>query len=92
MGMSTHIVGFMPADQEWDKMLKVFEVCKTAGVAPPEEVARFFGYEDPTGKPGAEVDIEEHVKEWNDNYRSGFEVVLDGLPDKVKVIRFYNSW
>ena len=32
MGMSTHIVGFRPADEAWNKHKKVWDTCVGAGL------------------------------------------------------------
>ena len=89
MGMSTNIVGFIPPDTEWRKMKDVWDSCVTAGVAPPEEVCKFFNGEDPD-EAGVLVDIE--TTEWGNDYASGYEVDVGKLPEHVKIVRFYNSW
>lgn len=93
MGMSTHAVGFVPPDENWDKMKAVYNACIEAGVDVPDNVEKFFDYNNPNNVPGFEVDLEGNAaKEWADNYRQGFEVDLSKLPENVKFIRFYNSW
>ena len=93
MGMSTNIVGFKPADEKWNKMKDVWDICKMAEIDPPDEVLRFFDHVYPGDAPGMEVKLSEpSVVEWSDRYRSGFEVNIDLLPKDVKFIRFYNSW
>lgn len=91
MGMSTHAVGFVPPDEQWEKMRQVYRACRDAGVNPPDEVTDFFGDSDPEG-PGAEVDLGEAMCRWSDDYRQGLEVDLSELDPKVRLIRFYNSW
>jgi hypothetical protein len=90
--MSTHIVGFRPADEKWNKMKATWLACEDAGVPIPEEVKAFFHYESPGDKPGIEVEIKEALREWTDDCRQGYEVDLTKLPPDVKVLRFYNSW
>jgi len=94
MGMSTHIVGFRPADERWKKMKAAYEACEMAGIAVPKDVEEFFGYEPPGDKPGMEVEIEdsEAVSEWSDESRSGYEIDVAKLPKDIAVIRVYNSW
>lgn len=92
MGMSTHVVGFKPADETWKKMKNVWYACKVAGVAPPLEVDRFFNGEAPDDA-GVEVVLgKDCLKEWNDEGRAGYEVDMAKLPAGVKIIRFYNSY
>ena len=92
MSMSTHIVGFRPADEKWNKMKATWLACENAGVPIPKEVEAFFDHEAPGDKPGAEVEIKAAMREWKDEYRQGFEVDIMKLPPDVKVLRFYNSW
>lgn len=93
MGMSTHVQGIRPADDRWRAMKSVWDSCKAAGVTPPAEVDLFFEGEDPD-PAGVVIDLDRHAstREWSDEYRSGYEVVLSELPPEVTVIRFYNSW
>lgn len=51
MGMSTHVVGFIPPDEKWQKMKAVWDACRAAGVEVPEDVCDFFegGEPDPAG-------------------------------------------
>ena len=93
MGMSTHIIGFRPADDTWHKMKDVFDSCQTAKVPLPKEVEAFFNGETPDSS-GVEVRLEGHpcVSDYNDDMREGFEVDLAKLPPHVTKIRFYNSW
>ena len=58
--MSTHIVGFKPPDEKWLKMKAVYESCHEASIDPPDDVMRFFGYEDPS-ESGVLVNIAEAV-------------------------------
>jgi hypothetical protein len=92
MGMSTHVIGFRPADEQWRKMKAVWDGCEAAGVEVPFEVDRFFQGEAPGDKPGMEVDIKIALQQWDDgNYRSGFELDVTKLPEGVRFIRFYNA-
>lgn len=94
MGMSTHIVGFRPADDRWKKMKAAYEACETAGIPIPKDVDDFFGGDAPGDKPGMEVAIEKSpaVARWGDEYRQGYEIDIKKLPADIAVIRVYNSW
>lgn len=92
--MSTHVVGFRPADEQWNKMKAAWEACVAAGVDVPVALYRFFNEEPPGNRPGCEVDITCAIQEWSDNKSSkaGIDIDLSKIPENVKVIRFYNSW
>jgi hypothetical protein len=91
MGMSTHVKGFRPPDEKWRQMEKVYSACMKAGIEIPEEVEKFFDYEEPD-ECGVEVEIKEATCEWCDDSREGFEIDLKKLPSDVTIIRFYNSY
>ena len=92
MGMSTHVIGFKPADEKWHKMKAVWDACEKAGIDTPEEVIDFFA-DEPPDENGVVVYIEEtdYCKEWKDDMKEGFEIEVYKLPKDVKIIRFYNS-
>jgi hypothetical protein len=92
MGMSTHAVGFIPADEEWEKMKRALNACQAAAVPIPAEVCEFFGDENPNDKPGREVSLAGALSEYSDDSRQGFEIDVAKLPKNVKVIRFFNSY
>jgi hypothetical protein len=91
MSMSTHIVGFRPADQKWKEMKAIWDACTKAGVDIPDAVDEFFDGEDPGDKPGDEVVLGAAVKEWSVDEQDGYELDLSKLPPDVKFIRFYNA-
>lgn len=92
MGMSTHVVGFIPPDEQWHKMVKVYNACRAAGLPVPKECEVFFDYEDPAGLPGREVVLKKGVQEYRADMRDGYDIHLDQLPKEVKIIRVYNSY
>jgi hypothetical protein len=87
--MSTHVTGYVPADEKWQQMKAVFDACTAAGVPVPDEVSRFFGYTAPD-PAGVEVDLP--VRPWGNITSSGYELDVDAIPEHVKIIRFFNSW
>lgn len=91
MSLSTHVVGYRPADETWNKMRTIWITCVAAGVDIPGKVLDFFDHEPPGDKPGAEVKIDKAVKPYKSDFAEGFEVSLAALPKDVNVIRFYNS-
>lgn len=91
--MSTHVDGFTPPDEKWEKMKAIWNSCEDAGVKIPDEVLDFFDGESPNGKPGQETSLEGCAKEWSDgDSRQGYEIEVDKIPEKVKFIRVYNSY
>ena len=92
MSMSMNVVGYMPADENWNKMKAAWQACTEAGVSPPDAVSDFFGGEDPGGMPGKEVWIQgAGVKKLEDENREGYEVDITALPEGVRFVRFYRS-
>jgi hypothetical protein len=96
MGMSTHIVGFKPADDKFKKMLAAWDACVAVGVKPPDEVREFFGTRDRSQVDATGVAVGQHAlrgaKKWRDDSREGYEVDLREIDPDVKILRFYNSW
>lgn len=93
MSMSTHVIGFRPADDKWTKMKAIYDACRAGSVRPPKDVEDFFS-DGPPDSRGVEVAIEKHpcCKEYSDDMRQGFEIDIKKLPPDVTVIRFYNSY
>lgn len=99
MGMSTHVVGIVPADEKYKAMLDVYRACEKAGIPIPEEVEAFFEGKKPDLK-GILINLTgpvphyapNGVTKWEGDGDSGFEVDLDALDPKIRRLRFYNSW
>lgn len=92
MGMSTHVVGFRPADDEWNAMKQIWESCEENDVPIPEKVSKFFGHESPEDRPGMEIDLGEAVSPWGAEMRDGYEIDVSKIPEGAKIIRVYNSY
>lgn len=97
MGMSTHVMAFRPPDEEWQRMKAVWDACQAAKIPIPQEVDSYFDGDAPD-PAGVEIPLTRYptnqpsVREWSDEYRSGYEVLLDQLPAGTQIVRFYNSW
>lgn len=93
MSMSTHVVGFKPADERWHQMKAIWDSCEAAGIEPPESVSAFFDWSDPD-PAGVEVAIERTpaVQEYRADMREGFEINIKLLPPDVTIVRVYNSY
>lgn len=96
MGMSTHVAGYKAPDDRWRQMKAIWDACQAAKVPAPQEVYDYFEGEapDPEGVEVSEEILTENgaLREWKDEYRQGYEVVVANLPDDVQTIRFWNSW
>lgn len=95
MGMSTHVVGYVPRDEKWEKYVTIYRNCEDAGVEPPDEVLDFFDWsslEEVEKLPGREVDIESAVEEYFGDSSTGYTINLPELPREVTAIRVYNSY
>lgn len=94
--MSTHVIGFSPPDETWQRMEAVWDACHAAGIDPPVAVSEFFDDEPPDTR-GVLIDqrgLEKcgAVKAWRDETREGYEVEIAKLPNNVKFIRMYNAY
>ncbi len=94
MSMSTHVVGFKPADDKWRQMKAIWDACMKAKVNTPEEVDQYFGDNEPdeSGVVVEQKALGAACKKWEAEMQSGFEVDITKLPPDVKIIRFVNSW
>ena len=107
MGMSTHVKGIIPKDDEEFKIMKsIFENCVYQDITPPKEVLEYFdleeleeddcyGLEEVADEKGIIVEdslIKSAVEEYSEDMGSGYDVDIRKLPSNVKIIRFYNSW
>lgn len=95
MGMSIHLSTIVPVDEKYEKMLKVYESCKEAGLDIPEEVDQFFDYQE-SNPDGIERElnkdfIDKPYKEGYDIYEVDIEELLRCMPD-VKYLRFMISY
>ena len=99
MSMSTSVIGFIPPDDKFKKMLKAYRACEEAGIAIPADVEKFFDGE-PPDNAGVQVHLsygtkgKDAVKEYRDNDANaeGYEIDLRKLDPNIKVLRFTNSW
>ena len=88
--MSTVVGIRLPDGEKWEKMMKVWDVCRRANVKIPQEVLDFFGPEGP--KPeGIIIPLGDAVKHWADTAtgQEGFNVAISDLPADVSTLRFY---
>lgn len=93
MSMSTHVVGFKPPDDKWKRMKEVYDACVKAKVKIPDEVLKFFEYEEPDSA-GVQVRLQgtHCCVEFNRDSQQGIEIDVAKLPEGVKYIRFFNSF
>lgn len=94
MSMSTHVVGFAAAGDQWLKMQTIYYACIAANIKIPSEVDNFFGWT-PPDPDGVRIDLTELdlcCRPWNDDGAEGYEIDIACIPKHVQKIRFYNSW
>ncbi len=91
--MSTHtqIYGIVPPDKNYQKMKAVWDVCTEAGIEVPDAVKRYFEHEEPDGR-GMKIKILSAIEDCSEPHTTGVEVNLSKIPEKVKLIRFVQSW
>jgi hypothetical protein len=96
MGMSTHAIGFKGPDDKWRQMKAVWDACEDAHIDPPPKVRDYFEGERPDGEGVAvsEADLVSYgaVREWSNDMREGFDIVVSRIPADVTTIRVYNAW
>ena len=88
MSTSIGIKGIKPADEKFNQMHTIYQLCKTTGINIPNEVYKFFNDETPC-KDGVQVYL--NTKEYYDEerYESGYELNVDDIPKDVKILRIY---
>lgn len=95
MGMSTHVVAFVSdEDNTYQKHAAVLRACADAGISElPKETAEYFGETYPEEYLLEErLQVKMPVHEYGDEWQSGFEIIVDEIPEGVHKIRFTNSW
>lgn len=92
MSMSTYVHGIKPRDAKWKRMKAAHDACEAAGASIPDEINKFFGYEEPDAA-GVIVNLEKIcVTEDHGNGEDRWEVDLSKLPKDITIIRFSNSY
>ncbi len=93
MGISTHVIGFKAPDDKWKAMKVIYDACSAAGIAPPEEVSKYFEWDTPDDQ-GVEVKLQNTLccAKWSRDMYDGFEIDVRKLPADVTHIRFFNSY
>lgn len=90
MGASYSVKGVLPPSEKFEKMKKIYELCKENDIKIPDEIEEFFDLEDPTGKSGMEVDIEYWIeRSETTNY---YFVKVDSIPNYITHIKFCISY
>jgi hypothetical protein len=93
MSMSTHISGYLEADNEWKNMKDLWDLCNKSNILPPLEVREFFDDEYPDDKPGKVVELPpECISTIAEEMVVGYQIELDKIPPHVKFIRFTNHY
>lgn len=91
MSQSLRLYGFVPPDEKWERMAKIYFACKEAKIDPPPEVEAFFedGEPDPQGQ---EIGLNHLAREYTADMHWGLEIDIAKIPENVKTIRFYIAY
>jgi hypothetical protein len=92
MSMTTHVIGFRPPDEHWQRMKAAWDACESAGATIPNAVLEFFDHVNPGDAPGAEVALPGAVTEYKSESQQGYEIDVRKLPPSVHIIRVVNSY
>ena len=93
MGMSTNVVGIVPADEKYKQMVAAAKALELAGLGITDEINEFFDWEWPINEGGMVVDInKEAISEYNADMEQGYDIDISKLDPKIKTIRFTNSY
>jgi hypothetical protein len=90
MGVSTHITGFISAENDlYKKHARVLRACIDAGIEVlPKETAEYFGSEYPEEYLFEEkLEIYMPVHDWTDECCDGCEIFVNEIPEGVHKIR-----
>lgn len=79
-------------DEKFIKYKQVYNACIAADIAVPENVADYFGHEDPNLLEGEDVDIDCAIIKGCKYIDSDFTVEIAKLPECVKFLRFRINW
>jgi hypothetical protein len=96
MGMDTYFVSIIPAQEEFDKMVKIRDLCARAKTACPSEVEDFFNNNEYRtikidSDIGMSINMQGYTEEWRREHGgdTGIEIKLSDLPSHIKYIRFH---
>lgn len=91
MTQSLRLSAYVPPDERWEQMARIFFACKEARVEPPYEVSEYFedGEPEPHGK---EVSLKGLAREYKADMHWGLEIEVGKIPENAKVLRFYISY
>ena len=95
MGVSYHIIGIKPADEKYNQMKTIYELCESANVSIPKEVREFFSGTTP-GTRGLETYLSEMEPDplvIEDTSEDDYRLIVDlrKLPDDIKILAFVVS-
>lgn len=94
MGVSVYVDAVIPPNEQYLRMLKVWETCSSAGVSMPPEVSRYFEDMLDNGKTpseeGMELSLYSHKSLTGEiEYGDGAELDLSDLPPGTTKLKIY---
>lgn len=91
MGMYSYVQGMKPKNEEYEKKLQIYKLCKELKMKIPSEIEDFFDGE--VCEHGIICDLpNEAIKEYQEDTNEYFEVDLSKIPKDVTKVRFCNSY
>ena len=95
MGVSYYVIGIKPADEKYNQMKTIYELCESVGVQVPKEVIEFFSGTTP-GIRGLETYLSEMEPDplvITDTSEDDYRLIVDlrKLPDDIKILAFVVS-
>jgi len=83
--------GLVIPDEKYRQMKKVYDVCVEAGVSFPEEVRKFFDFDEPySDEPGNDgFHVELQKEEFSADDCKGWDIKVSDIPEKVHTIRVF---
>lgn len=95
MGVSYYVIGIKPADEKYNQMKTIYELCESVGVQVPKEVREFF-----SGTPPGIRGLETYLSEIGpdplvieDSSEDDYRLIVDlrKLPEDIKILAFVVS-
>jgi hypothetical protein len=87
MSTDVFISGIADKGDKYIKYLDIYNACKAADIDTPSEVWDYFGGHNPNDVNGPEIDIDECVREGQEDNYCYWDIDLSGIPEAVKRIR-----
>lgn len=92
MSMSTRVYGLVEPTSEYRAKCAAWRACKAAGVAIPDELLRYFDYQEPDEAGMRRVLPQSAVSPISRDMVTGIAVRVRELPPEITTVVFENNW